>query len=347
MQRELVLDYDRPLAEGLARAVEAMVEAARAEVKKAIESPASAMHDYRRSLRRTEAVVDLAWPVLRRVHRKWLVTSVDRARRRTRIARDLDAVLPMLNHLEELALLGADDVSLIAVRAWLEACRGELANDEIVAWRLRKNVRSLAGFPEIFATAVHAWIDIEIVLDRLRESYRAARRAFRRAVDTRKIAHVHAFRRAVRKLRYQLELLASVEVPAAPAPAPNAPEGAAPEPPAPPPWLEAVRDLHRMMKSLARDLGKVSDLYALRSIVAEAEGDGIGFDPDRLDAILSELTDSHVERALIDAARAFAASPKKILITEPEPEPASAPAPAPAAAAPAPEPATPAAAQGE
>lgn len=296
MQRELVLDTDKPIAEALGRAFEAMLDEAKTQARRAIEAPATAMHDYRRALRRAEAVLSLSWPFLRKEPRRWLAHSTKHARRRTRIARDLDAALPVVDKLRELL---EDDPALTAVHAWLEACRGELASDEIVAWRLRKNVRALAGLGDIFTTAMHSWVDVELTLESLRQSYREARRAFKTA-GSRRIQDVHALRRAVRQLRYQLELLASAKV----ATDPNQPEAA-------PAWLDTVSDLHRTMKSLAREIGDITDLHALRDIVDEAEGTE-GFDPDRLHAILSELIEGRIERVMGDAARAFEVPPKQL-----------------------------------
>jgi len=319
MQRELVLDTDKPVAEALSRALEAMIEEARAQSRRAIEAPAAAMHDYRRALRRAESVLELAWPFLRKLPRQWLAKSFVRARRRTRIARDLDAALPVVDKLRDLELLDASDPTLAAVRTWLDACRNELASDEIVAWRLRKNVRSLAGLAEIFASAIHAWVDVEIALESLRRSYRDARRAYRKADASRKFQDVHAFRKSLRRLRYQLELFASTKAPEAPNAGSSDGSDLELRLPSEPSWVESVRDMHRTMKSLVRELGDVTDLYALRAIVDEAETDEAGFDPERLSAILTELAEGRLERLLSDAGRAFETPPKRIFAAEVEP----------------------------
>lgn len=341
MQRELKLDFERPLADGLTQAITSMVESARDEERRAAESPASAVHNYRRSLRRAEAVLDLAWPVLRRGSRKWLADSIGRARRGTRLARDVEAVMPLVGKLEELEILAPGDVTLLAVRAWLESRRTEAANDELVAWRLRKNVRALAGVPEVFEANLEPWVDVETVLERIRQSYRQARRVFRVAGKTRKLADVHALRRAIRKLRYQLELLASIEPPAetsgeqsaagtpdegasAGAGAAGGEAGDAPEEPGGRgslAWLELAREQHRTMKALAKDFGYVSDLAAMRELLREAKRKQkkSGFDPKRLLVILGELTKGNIERVLINAATALATSPKRFL-KPPEPK---------------------------
>lgn len=338
MQRELVLDVEKPIAEALARALEAMIEEARMQARRALGEPADAVHQYRRALRRAEAVLDLSWPMMRKLPRKWLGRSLAHARRRTRIARDLDAVLPVVERLQELELFDSEDPALAALRTWLDGCRGELASDEIVAWRLRKNARALAGLADIFQAAIHSWVDVDLVLDRLRESYRTARKAWRRAADSGKAGDVHALRRVTRTLRYQLELLASARPPkpveaaspaatgatvegqAPAAPTPAAPSGAPPERPEPP-WLAAIAEAHEAMKSLVKELGSVTDLMALQAMVDEADQEAADFDADRLATILGEITEGRIERALAAAAKAFEVPAKRFLVPASEATP--------------------------
>lgn len=319
MQRELVLDVEKPLAEALARALEAMIEEARVQARRALGEPADAVHQYRRALRRAEAVLDLSWPMMRKLPRKWLGRSLAHARRRTRIARDLDAVLPVVERLQELELLDARDPALAALRTWLDGCRGALASDEIVAWRLRKNARALAGLAEIFQAAIHSWVDVELVLDRLRESYRTARKAWRQAADSGKAGDVHALRRATRTLRYQLELLASARPP-------EPAEGEAQRPG--PPWLAAIALAHEAMKGLVKELGSVTDLMALQAMVDEADQEAADFDAERLATILGELTEGRIERALSVAAKAFEVPTKRFLVPASEAAPPEAAPPA-------------------
>jgi hypothetical protein len=143
-------------------------------------------------------------------------------------------------------------------------------------------------------TATHSWVDLDLLIESLRESYRATRRAYRDADKSRKARDVHALRRLVRKLRYQLELLASARPPAAepaapaatpaaapaatppgapavatPAATPEATPGALPEPNAtvlpPVPRLSAVVTLHVALKALVKDPGAVTDPRPARS----------------------------------------------------------------------------------
>lgn len=297
MQRELVLEGGLSIVEGLAKAMTSMLEEARAQARRALEAPGEAVHDYRRALRRAEAIIALAWPMLRNTPRKYLSTSLERARSRTRILRDLDAVVPVVGRLAELGWVesvagGGLTDSVVALAAWVEACRGELASDELVAWRLRKNVRALAGLGDIFQVALHAWVDLEVVMESARGAYREARRAWKQAIQSGAIDDLHALRRKTRTLRYALELLASN---------PELPRH------------EAIAAQHLTFKSFVKELGNITDLLALRDIVGEADEDLAGFDAEGLARALGDLIESRQDRALNDAATLFAVRPRAFL----------------------------------
>jgi hypothetical protein len=175
MQRELVWGEGTTVVEGLAKAFSEMLEEARVQAKDAVEAPARAVHQYRRALRRAESVLILAAPLMRRPQRRWLEEAVGRGRRRTRVLRDLDAVVPLVPTLSE-ALPSVDSSIFEALGKWLEQCRTELASEEIAAWRLRKNMRALAGLGDIFAVGLFGWADLDMLLDKemLREPPAAA-----------------------------------------------------------------------------------------------------------------------------------------------------------------------------
>lgn len=290
MQRELVLEADKSVVEGMARAFEAMLDEARQQARLAVEAPAEAVHDFRRSIRRAESVALLAFPLMRKAQRRWVLEGLERARRRTRVLRDLDAVGPVLSRLRELEL--GEDEAVTALQVWLSEARGEVASDELVAWRLRKNARSLAGLGEIFQVGVHAWADQDLVLESLRETYRQARRAYAKAEKKKKIGEVHAWRRATRTLRYQLELMSSrKDLPAA----------------------AAVADAHEVFKGMVKELGQVTDLVALGDLVREAREAVVGVDLAPLQRALGDMIEARVERAFADGALVFALKPSDFL----------------------------------
>jgi len=291
MQRELVLEADKSVIEGMVRAFGVILDEAKAQAKTAVEQPATAVHDYRRSVRRAESVMLLAAPLMRKAQLGWIRKALTLARRRTRVLRDLDAVMPVIGKLSELDL--GDPTALQALKAWLEEARGEVATEELVAWRLRKNVRSLAGLAEMFAVGVHAWADYDLLIESLRESYRGARRAWAKADESKKLDDVHAWRRATRTLRYQLELLASRDDLTA---------------------SVEIKAAHSTFKDQVKELGQVTDLFALRGIIEDAKEHVIGVEwkplLKGLDAVIAE----RLERVFEDAKVTFSVRPRDFVM---------------------------------
>jgi len=287
MQRTLQLMGERPLADQLAGAFSDMLDEARARARDAVESPGPALHDYRRAIRRAQAVVALTWPVLRKRPRRLVAEGLARATRRTRTLRDLDAVLPVLAKLEA-GELGAEDASaLVALRGFIEAAQAELASSEITAWRLRKNVRALAGLEEVFRVALHQWIEPDMLLEGLRDQYRETRRRFRAAHASGRVGDLHAWRKAGRALRYQLELLATARD------------------------LDAgIASLHATFEKQVKQLGQVTDLMALAIIAGESEQEVLGVDPAGLVDKLEALAEARATAAFLDAEPTFVIKPK-------------------------------------
>lgn len=298
MQRELVLEAGTSVVEGMVRAFEAMLDEAKKQARAAIESPTTAVHDYRRSIRRAESVALLAGPLMRKPQRGWVRKALTQARRRTRVLRDLDAVVPLIGRLKELEL--GDDGSIVALEVWLADARGEVASDELVAWRLRKNARILAGLGEIFQVGLHAWADHDLVIESLRETYRFARKAYAKADHTRKLDDVHAWRRAVRTLRYQLELLSSRgDLPA----------------------QKALGEAHETFKSMVKELGQITDLIAMGELIDEARASVVGIDLKPLSRALGDLIAARLERAFGEGGLVFAVKPRDFLALEAETTP--------------------------
>ncbi len=291
MQRELVWGEGTTVVEGLAKAFSEMLEEARVQAKDAVEAPARAVHQYRRALRRAESVLILAAPLMRGPQRRWLEEAVARGRRRTRVLRDLDAVVPLVPKLSE-AIPSFDSSIFEALGKWLEQCRTELASEEIAAWRLRKNMRALAGLGDIFAVGLHGWADLDMLLDSAREAYRKARRAWKQARASEIDEDVHELRRRARTLRYQLELLSSRE---------DLPVSA------------DAKEAHAQSKSLVKRLGEVTDFMALRDVAAEAHIDA-GFDAKGLKAALDGLIAERIEGLFEEAATFFEKKAREFLM---------------------------------
>lgn len=287
MQRTLQLTGDRPLADQLAATFADMMDEARDRARAAVDAPGPALHDYRRAVRRAEALVSLTAPILRKRSRRLVVDGLARATRRTRTLRDLDAVLPVLGKLEA-GELGAEDASaLAALRGFIEAAQAELASSEITAWRLRKNVRSLAGLEDILKVGLHQWVEHDMLLDALRDQYRETRRRFRAARDSGRVVDLHAWRKSARTLRYQLELLASARD------------------------IDAgLGELHATFERQVKQLGQVTDLMALVIIAGDVDADVLGIDPGALVDKLEALAEARATASFLDAEALFVIKPK-------------------------------------
>lgn len=315
MQKRLTIEPGLPLAEALATAFEVMLVEARDRADKALDEPHPSLHNYRRALRRAEAMLELCGPFLRKTPHAWLSISIDRARRKTRLLRDIDAVMGVIESIEKRALetrkeadgkdeeadggyetklaptpdgsadegpqtqAPADEANggtpavapASPLRALVEAFRGELATSELIAWRLRKNLRALAGLSSIFKAAV-AWVDEDALVDSMRASYRDARKAKKTAAKKGTAEALYNFRKAARTLRYQLELLASRE---------NAPLE----------FEAAAKDVAK----IASKLGELTDIFALRAMVLSTDRETLEASPKKLARNLEELARSRTE----------------------------------------------------
>ena len=289
MERQLELSGNGPLADQLVAAFGTMLSEARGQAKAAAEGPGPALHDYRRAVRRAEAVLDLTRPMLRKYPRNIIAAGLSRATRKTRTLRDLDAVRPSLAKLAEAELDPRYADALAALKRYLEAAAAELAGTEITAWRLRKNVRALAGLDDAFRAGLHNWVEPEMLLDRLRVHYKDVRNAYRQARESLTVGDLHAWRKAARTVRYQLELLKTTGDP-------------------------ALERLHVTFEKQVRQLGAVTDLVALAGIVADADPELLGVDPEPLVESLEGLVDQRATTAFLDAEITFMTKPKAFAV---------------------------------
>lgn len=312
MQKQLALNPDLSLAEGLAVSFEAMLAEAHARAESALSDPQGAVHNFRRALRRAEALLDLAAPFLRKHQLAWLDTALRRARRKTRLIRDLDALAERLAELApEVDALAEDPTTpsagdegtaerartpTEAILGLIDAVRGELASPELVAWRLRGNLRELAGLGPIFRAGL-ARFEADALVASVRETYRSARTARRTAAREGTAEALHDLRKASRVLRYQLELLASGGLG----------EGAG----------EHADEVRRLVSKL----GELTDLFALHGLVRASDRETLGLSPRRLARGLEVLMATRTG-AIFDAAEAvFALRPRDFLAGPSEAEP--------------------------
>lgn len=269
--RKLSLDPALPLAAGLERALAGVIAHALRCAERAEGSPEASVHSFRKSIRRSRGVVKLLRAHLPRRVRRRLEHELRAAVRGTSFLRDADVLLGVIEAVTAESGAGSPTPLL----AHLHGRRAQTHDPQQVAAALREGAATLATLPARFGAAL-APLGAGDLVRALRESHRRARRAWRRAACTRDDDAVHALRKRVKELRYQLELLG--------------PPGGE---------LEALPALG----ALAEELGAVTDRMVLREYLrVHARDIAAGTAP----------LEQHLDRdiaARVDAALARAAGP--------------------------------------
>ncbi|HRE89192.1 MAG TPA: CHAD domain-containing protein, partial [Myxococcota bacterium] len=124
-------------------------------------------------------------------------------------------------------------------------------------------------------------------------------KAYAKADQSRELDDVHAWRRAARTLRYQLELMSSR---------------------ADLPMAAGLGEAHAVFKSMVKELGQVTDLIAMRGLIDEARESVVGVDLKPLSRALSDFIASRLERVFAEAALTFSLKPRDFLALESEAE---------------------------
>ncbi|MGC4113204.1 MAG: CHAD domain-containing protein [Myxococcales bacterium] len=262
----LTLDERLPLRLGLGAAFAGVVGYARAMVDAAADDPVDAVHEYRKALRRARAVVRLARPVLGGESFRALVHDLRDALRGTSPLRDA-AVL-----LKTLAGLPDDPASRPARHALARLLQAESEAGVAAAPQkeLRRSLQILSPIPERLLACLPEkvrWRELRAGLER---SYRRTRRARERAFRTREDTEVHAFRKSVKELRYQVELLQAA-------------------------GGEKPGKARRKLAGLAEALGEVTDLTLLRRTAHLRLQELAGTRPEALFAVLDEAIEARLE----------------------------------------------------
>ena len=216
-------------------------------------NPEQAVHEYRKSIRRARSVVALLRPSLGRTATQGLVEALRRAFRETGSLRDRDVLFATLTG------LAGDDPVMFVEAAEFAARLGESGGAVDPVKVLRKSAPILKLLPaalEVTLPRDYSTPDLERGLAR---SYRRTRQALEKAVETRADADFHEWRKRLKELRYQVELLAS--------------SGSRP-----------LKAREKSLGELARELGAVTDLAVLcRELEALAGSDVTGPRPKLLE----------------------------------------------------------------
>lgn len=258
-------------------AVHDAVEPARAALREVGKTPAKAVHDVRKSLRRTRALLDLIGGVLPKRERKDIRAALIEARRTLGPARDLDVAGDVLMKLATEAEVAADAAVIIA------AARADAVASPSVADDVARAVTVAEAQGAAIVAALPDGIDATDLADALTDTYRRARRARRRARKSERAAH--RWRRRSKELMYQLSMFGDV------------PEAC---------------ELRESLSGLDDDLGDIVDRLMVQDFVGLY---GHATAPEGVGTLLEHIHDDLIERrdrARKDSRAIFSRRPRKL-----------------------------------
>ena len=194
-----VLDSEPELRRSLVAAFSATADAAREAAGKVEKGLHTAVHDYRKALRRGRAVLSLVAKALPKSERRAVRRALQEARRAVSTARD-HAVAP-----DVLTNLSLDEVSREAANAVLANAQAAMPTAAEIKQLLAEGAARAAAQVEALEAALPAGISWEVVSDGVRDVFEAAAQA--RSAAKRSKRQFHQWRRRSKELTYQLEVL--------------------------------------------------------------------------------------------------------------------------------------------
>lgn len=232
-----------PWDQGLIEAFTRVIGHALHQRERAPRDPEKAVHEYRKSIRRARAVVKLAREALGERAFLPFNHTLRQAVLATSGLRDTD----VLRHLAQVLAAGSPNMEEREVLLRLDqvlAARQSSHREGSVVEVLEQGAELLAPLPARFARDLPA-LTRAALREGFADSYRRARRARREADALGSEESIHAWRKRVKELRYQLELDPLSD---------EAPERLV--------WAQ-----------LAESLGEITDRHVLRHTVLELRGE--------------------------------------------------------------------------
>ena len=215
---------------------------ARRTARDAGTDPEEAVHEYRKSIRRARAVVALLRPALGRRAAAGIGGELRRAFAQTGALRDADVLL------ETLRLVPGEDPTRTEIEEALGRERSEEGAGAAVK-ALEAGSLILKPLAESLRVVLPATFSMEDLDRGLTRSVRRVQETLETAARTRTDADFHDWRKRVKELRYQVEMLAS--------------SGSA-----------ALRRREKALSALAEDLGETTDLILLEAALARRMATG-------------------------------------------------------------------------
>ncbi len=226
----------------------------------------TAVHEYRKALRRARAVLSLVASALPNSERRAVRRALRDARRALGTARD-HAVAP-----EAVKLVKLDEVSSHTADAILDAARAAVPPLAEIKQLLNEGAARAAAQVEALEAALPPTLAWSTVVDGVRGVYAEARTA--RKNGKRNKRAFHTWRRRTKELVYQLELLGTYAG-------------------------EGVYDLQRKVENVTDTQSPAVDLMMLRDFVRTH---GAGTSPEALDGLVSAI-DAEIKDLMADSRK--------------------------------------------
>jgi CHAD domain-containing protein len=230
-----------PLREGLLVAFARIVGHARSCARRAAEEPEEAVHEFRKSVRRARALVSLVRPSLGNGAARGIGAELRHAFAETGPLRDADILLTTLRSVP------AEDPHRAAIEETLE--RERLSDGAGAGAALKRGGKVLQPLPGALRVTLPRDFAMDDLARGIARGYRRSQDALQRASETRLLIDLHEWRKRVKELRYEIELLASS----------GSPES---------------RNREKKLSALAEELGRVTDLVVLLAALGDREKAG-------------------------------------------------------------------------
>jgi CHAD domain-containing protein len=228
------------------RAFASILRAPRRYAAKAKDDPVEAVHEYRKSIRRARALASLLRPAIGKTAHRGLAEGLKAAFRETSSLRDADVLLETLEGLPPDEAIAAERETVGKLLEEEIAAAKDTAATEEILQRGLPHLKSLPAALEVILPADYS----------IRELGRGLERSARRVAEDLDTARTsgdetdfHEWRKSVKELRYQVELLAYG-------------------------GSRAIKAREKTLGELAKELGHVTDLAVLRRELSSRQGNG-------------------------------------------------------------------------
>jgi CHAD domain-containing protein len=276
--RKLAMRRSATLRESLLLAFARTIRYARAVARRAAAEPVESVHEYRKSVRRVRAVVSLLRPALGKKTARGFSRELRRAFAETGALRDADVLLASLRLVPP-----GNDPERAEIESLLERESGGEDGDE-ARRALEKGSEILQPLPAALRVVLPETFSMEDLDRGLTRSVRRVRATLERAIETRADADFHEWRKRVKELRYQVEMLASSGSP-------------------------ALRRREKKLSALAEDLGETTDLILLEAALQARIARGEIPDAPALTAAIHSAVAERSRELLLRGREMFAPPP--------------------------------------